>query len=280
MSEDLNGGPSQEILENGGNIPDSENKEIIIEAQYKGEDPRAFVIEILESAHKQGVKLTFREVMEQIEAATQETEEEEFSFDKMQTKSAKSIINIPEGITIIIKTKSSKSKEKTEEKREEDDDFDDDEEEEILTQKKIPEEKEEDASILESDVQKLRELFDSEEGRKIDILLLQIQDTGSLLISTLSESVSNIEPPNAINHRLDLFRKLEEANALGAKIEDDLKKQFGVVLKRKVIPTEYIKGYLKKIYIKKNIELPKELRDSGVVSRGTSIDSVLEEKLR
>ncbi len=251
--------------------PENKEEEITIEAKYEGENPKLFVIELIKDAHVKGVKLTFKEVMKQIEEAIQEKDEgeEKFSFEKsIQTKSADIII--PKGITFSIKAKPSETIQSAEEQPEEDDlDFDDDDEqkeERESQRKKDKDEKEDD--IFETELMKVRDALETTEGTILNRSLEKIKEIGKRLVNKLKGLGNNPleseipEPDNIQTDSLELLRFLEEAEENGSKLTKKLKEDFDINLTRSLVPSEYILAYLYKIYKEKGVEIPDKILNS------------------
>ena len=288
MPEGLRDGPPPEMTENEGNIPESENpeenqeEEIIIEEIYDGENPRKFIMKILEDAHEKGYPLTFKEVMKQIEEASQDTKEKEFSFDNMHSKSVDIII--PKGITIVIKAKPTKEEPEKEEEKEEqeddDDDYDEDEDEEKREDDKTKTIKTKEIDIFETESIKVRKTLNSKEGRDLDNLLEKIKRTGISLVAKLLQS-ENTESEGAKGDRLLLFRNLEYAQDYGDTLTKKLRDEFDITLRRELVPTDYILAYLKSVYKEQGLEIPTKIskaRQSADLS--DSIRQAVDERLK
>ena len=299
MPESMNGGPPPEILENGGNIPEKgKEEEIIIEARYKGEDPKAFIIGILESAHQEGIPLTFKEVLKQIGDLTAQPKEEEFSFDKMQVKSTDAVINIPIDITIIIKIKRPTGEEKiteeeikpeeTEEIDEYDDD-DDDDPDDNERKDKTPQKSKKKKDLLETETMKVRKVLDTREGALLDQSLEEIRRIGLRLIEKLrslkttnSIDLAMKETAELVTDRLELFRFLEEAQSIENILTVKLKKEYDFTPRRDLVPTGFILSYLQNEYRKNNIEMPHQLLENTNLPPDTSgsIEKAVRERLQ
>ena len=295
----MNDGPPPEILENGGNIPEEDKEEeIIIEAKYEGGDPKAFIIEILESAHQKGIPLTFKEVLKQIGDLTAQPKEEEFSFDKMQVKSANAIINIPIGITLIIKTKSPTAEEKIIEKEEikpeeideyDNDDDDDDNDKEEKEKDKTLQKSRKKKDLFETETMKVRKVLDTREGDLLDQSLEEIRRIGLRLIEKLhslkttnSIDLAMKETAELVTDRLELFRFLEEAQSIENILTVKLKKEYDFTPRRDLVPTGFILSYLQNEYRKNNIKMPRQLLENTNLPPDTSgsIEKAVAERLQ
>ena len=299
MPESMNGGPPPEILENGGNIPEKgKEEEIIIEARYKGEDPKAFIIGILESAHQEGIPLTFKEVLKQIGDLTAQPKEEEFSFDKMQVKSTDAVINIPIDITIIIKIKRPTGEEKITEEEikpeetEEIDEYDDDDDDDPNDNKrkdKTPQKSKKKKDLLETETMKVRKVLDTREGALLDQSLEEIRRIGLRLIEKLrslkttnSIDLAIEETAELIADRLELFKFLEEAQSIGNILTAKLKEEYDFTPRRDLVPTGFILSYLQNEYRKNNIKMPRQLLENTNLPPDTSgsIEKAVAERLQ